>query len=122
MAILYVDDLRPAGQFTTRGISSEWELARNYEEAVARLLWGDITHIALDHDLGGEEYWEPTPSEDMTGYDIACWIENNILEGFKLPRMTWEVHSKNASGAMRIRAAMESCDRLWDSVDKAKES
>jgi hypothetical protein len=107
---LYVDDERKTGARTSLGYDGHWERAYNFEQALEFLVNKNVGHIALDHDLGAED--------DLSGYDIACWIEQNITQGLCLPRMTWEVHSMNPSGAQRIRAAMTSCDRLWTEMEE----
>lgn len=109
MTNLYVDDVRRTGD-RTHNPSADWERTYGYADTTARLSRRDITHISLDHDLDADG----EVAEELTGYDIACWIEANIMDGMRLPRMTWEVHSMNPSGASRIRAAMTACNRLWD--------
>lgn len=95
---LYVDDERKTPEtFDLR--------TYGYHDTIKALLQKNVTHVSLDHDLGNEN--------DLTGYDIACWIEFQARMG-TLPRMTWEVHSMNSSGALRIRQAMTSADRFWN--------
>ncbi len=105
--MLYVDDVRRTGD-RTHNPSGPWERTYGYHDTLQRLLQGDITHISLDHDLDADGELP----EELTGYDIACWIEGQAAFG-RLPRMTWEVHSMNPSGAARIRQAMQSADRFW---------
>lgn len=100
---VYLDDLRP----TPYGFDVR---VHSYAETVAILSTGQVTHISLDHDLDAEGELEM--SAVGTGYDVARWIEEHAFEG-SLPRLTWAVHSMNPSGAARIRAAMESADRIW---------
>lgn len=114
MTNLYVDDVRQTGARTSLGVEAPWERTFAYGDTIARLQAGGITHISLDHDLDGDG--ELDENFTRTGYDIATWIEAQAAAG-TLPRMTWEVHSMNPSGASRIRAAMESADRYWDEME-----
>jgi hypothetical protein len=100
---LYLDDLRVTPwSFDIRTYT--------YADTIAQLETGRITHISLDHDLNCEGELEILHTG--TGYDVACWIEENAHNG-TLPRLTWEVHSMNPTGAQRIRQAMLSADRYW---------
>jgi hypothetical protein len=105
---LYVDDVRRTGDRTSAP-HEYWERTYGYADTIARLEAGGITHISLDHDLDGDGEL----SEELTGYDIATWIEASAHAGTLAP-MTWEVHSMNPSGASRIRAAMSSATRIWE--------
>lgn len=113
MARLYVDDVRRTGDRTSTP-DGPWERTYGYLDTIQRLLRGDITHISLDHDLDAEGELR----NELTGYDIACWIEEQAATGRRLGRMTWEVHSMNPSGASRIRQAMQSADRYWSEGPK----
>ncbi len=62
---VYLDDERP----TPDG----WRLARWPEDVIALLKTGDVTHISLDHDLGGDDRG--------TGYDVLLWIEQAVATG-----------------------------------------
>ena len=79
---------------------------KTVKEAIRVLGTKKVKHISLDHDLGGL----------ATGYDVALWIEEKAFT-MSIPRLTWEVHSMNPAGAMRIRMAMESADRQWSRLD-----
>lgn len=105
---LYLDDIRATPHdFDIRTYTAP--------ETIEFLKGGRVTHISLDHDLDGEGNLDP--SETGTGYDVAKWIEQAAHDG-TLPRLTWAVHSMNASGAARIKAAMQSADRQWDAQGK----
>lgn len=107
---LYLDDVRQTGARTSEGVGVHWERTFNYHDTIARLALGDITHISLDHDLDADGELEI--AHTGTGYDVACWIEAQAAAG-TLPRMTWEIHSMNPAGALRIRQAMQSAERFW---------
>lgn len=55
-----------------------------------------IDTLSLDHDLG--------PPSAGTGYDVACWIENNIAH---IPKII-DCHSANPVGRKRIEMAINS--------------
>lgn len=88
---VFLDDIRPIPQGFTH-------LARNYAEAVALLATREVTFISLDHDLGEDD-------KAGTGYDVACYIEEEVLAG-KIPAPGWEVHSSNPVGRGRIIQAL----------------
>jgi hypothetical protein len=98
-AWLYLDDERP----TPDG----WERVYTARQATARLARGGVTRVSLDHDLG--------PPEAGTGYDVACWIEQNAAEG-RLARIQWAMHSANPVGRARMEQALRSADRHWASA------
>lgn len=80
---LYVDDtrLRPEG----------WTLARTYEEALEILGGGQVTHLALDWNLG--------QGRDRTGISILQWLEVAVRSR-QLPLPEISVHTADA-GARR---------------------
>jgi len=94
---LWLDDVREA--------PDGWLWCKKVEEALDLLESFEITEISFDHDLG----------YDMSGYDLACWIEREATLG--LPRLTWKVHSANPVGRKRIEAAMIMADRYWDAAE-----
>jgi len=79
-------------------------LARTAPDAIALLAAGGVTHLSLDHDLGGD-------AVAGTGYDVAAWIEEAVaLRGFAPPEIT--IHSANVVGRQRMAAAVASIERL----------
>ena len=98
---LWIDDLRvtPDGYELT---------ARTYDEAVALLdkHWYDITHISFDHDLGLASVDEN--GEEMSGYDVANYIEEKIvMENFTINHWIGvQTHTSNTPGRDRIYAAI----------------
>lgn len=95
---LYIDDERP----TPEG----WVTAQNYWEAVELLKTGLVTHVSFDHDLGSAE-----PNNERTGYDVICWLEEEIHnnQNFKIPVM--DCHSDNGPGRQRIEGAINAIIR-----------
>jgi len=97
---LWLDDVRPMKV----GFDVH---ARTSQEAIDILSKGNVRHISFDHDLGGDD----------TGYKVATWIEEQAHTK-DFPRLTWEIHSANPPGATKIQAAMQSCERVWNSIEQ----
>lgn len=71
-----------------------WTIVRNYTDFVYTWIVNKdyITHISFDHDLG---------TDDKTGYDALCIVEEEYEEGFTKPiQMT--VHSNNPVGVEKM--------------------
>ena len=92
---LWLDDIRHPPD-------SSWWWAKTFEEAVEVLTTMDIIEISLDHDLG----------HDKSGYDVACWIEQQAYNGTLRP-LTWYIHSSNPSGRTRIELALNQANKFW---------
>lgn len=75
---------------------------KNATDAINEIKKGTITHISFDHDLG---------LDSLTGYDVACYIEENVFNG-KIDPISWSIHSANPVGRKNITMAMESCERF----------
>lgn len=105
MKILIVDDLRtPDGigyQAFPFAAHCDWDLALNYQEAIKMLTDKEYDYITLDHDLG----------EEKTGYDVACWLERELVEGRRIPNHI-KCHSANPVGKKRILQVVESIERF----------
>ena len=97
--LLWLDDLRP--------MPVGFDLwAKTAEEAVKMIKENDITFISFDHDLGNDKA--------LTGYDVACFIENRAVRGIKPP--DWAIQSSNPVGANKIRMAMESAHSYYQRI------
>lgn len=93
---LWIDDCRPAPD-------NSWTVAKNYWEAIEILQKGNIVAVAFDHDLG---------SGSPTGYDIANWLEEQVVKnGYRLPRNI-TIHTDNPTGRKNICAAIQSARRF----------
>lgn len=106
---LWLDDLRDPTQHSPR---FPWVWVKTARECKNKLATGQVTHLSLDHDLGGEKNPFGADKNDQTGYTVACWIEEQAANG-TLPRLVWAVHSQNPVGADRIRSAMSNADSHW---------
>ena len=91
---LYVDDCRtcPEG----------WDLARNYDEAIAMLETRQYDLVSLDHDIASYR----ADGREMTGYDIALWMAAEKNEGRRVPEMVL-CHSQNAPGKRNILSVVD---------------
>lgn len=92
---LYLDDERS----TPEG----WHRVFWPADAIKLLEAGVVTELSLDHDLGDDVR--------STGYDVILWIEEAVaLRGFVPPKI--RVHSANSSASLKMRAGIESIERL----------
>ncbi len=92
---LWLDDIRPAPE--------GWDHAKTAFKAMSLLADNDYPVISLDHDLG----------EEATGYDVLCWLEQNIGEGrWVKPVPEIRVHSANPAGRDRMLFAVEKIRQL----------
>lgn len=111
---LYVDDVRPAPDWT-------WTVARTVEEAKRHLQTGQVSFVSLDHDMGAcedctsqglhigdmntpETYYMNWCKHASDGYQLVMWM---IEEGHVPPLVA--VHSMNPVGRARMIAALEHC-------------
>jgi len=78
-----------------RDPSSGWEIVRNIDEAVEKLLTGNVEMISLDHDLGDIRQ-TPYPCE-LTGMDVVEWMIRNRV----FPKVI-NIHSFNVSAAAQM--------------------
>jgi hypothetical protein len=89
MRVLAIDD--------TRELPEAHVLARNYDEGLLQLERnGPWDLLLLDHDLASFD----KDGREKTGYDIMCWLEQNVD---KLPKKI-ECVSANPVGRARIVA------------------
>ncbi len=90
---LYLDDIRD--------IPEGFVGCRTAEEAMQHIDSTKVTFISFDHDLGTE----------LTGYDVACHIEELVVNGVLATPPQWYVHSANPVGAKRIEQAMQAAKK-----------
>ena len=91
---VYLDDERP----TPEG----WVGTRWPDETIEKLETGEVTHLSLDHDLGG---WNMV--NEPTGMDVLLWLEDQIgreLWKFPLPLIT--LHTANPAARQRMKQAL----------------
>lgn len=100
MIFLWVDDTRPLPSHYT-----DW--AKTAQEAIAILKTGKVVQISLDHDLG---------SGQMTGYDVAKFIEEEAIKGTLKP-IRFRVHTHSVEGRKNICAALINAHDAWKRGD-----
>ena len=61
---LWIDDIR-----NPNGNAEDYVVVRNAKDGIAALRTMEWDILYLDHDFGAEE--------NGTGYEVACWIEQN---------------------------------------------
>jgi hypothetical protein len=111
---LYVDDVRNPPDET-------WEIARTYYDAIRMLGTCEYNTVSLDHDLGfvmiPDDNTIPitlakmTEHAELTGYDIACWLEERAANGFVVPD-TILCHSANPVDRSKIEQVIKSIGRI----------
>lgn len=118
MNILIVDDsLERQVAFQKKFYQHSVTIAKNYNEAISCLNYGNYNCLFLDHDLG----------EGKTGYDVAVWIEKGINQtsypGRVRSDMIIYVHSMNPIGARNIQRVFPDailCPGAWQSPDEGE--
>lgn len=89
MTKLYIDDLRVPPDNT-------WTVTRTYQSTIDFFeIYGLPETVSFDHDLG----------EEKSGYDIAKWIVDAVLDNkVDFPdNFEFKIHSANPVGAKNIR-------------------
>jgi hypothetical protein len=93
---IYLDDERKAPK--------GWELVKTVDSLIQYMSNADITHISLDHDLGG----------CRTGYDFLRWLEIEVFSGRvnKIPEIT--LHTANPVGRERMQQVLHTINRILE--------
>lgn len=82
----------------------EWTWTRWPTDTIALLQTGTVEILSLDHDLDDKIAADEEGRREITGYDVALWIEDQVKNhGFVPPEI--RVHSQNGPGRDRILAA-----------------
>lgn len=68
---VWLDDMRaaPVGWIRAHTASQCIELLQDHGDV--------ITHVSLDHDLGGGPYKERSHEDGLSGMDVIKWLEQN---------------------------------------------
>lgn len=103
---LFVDDQINDPDAPNRHPPEGWVGVATAEEAIALLRSGVVEEIKLDHDLGRE----------MTGYDVALFIEEGACLGTLKPLILHSSHSANPLGKRKINAALLNARKYWMEV------
>lgn len=111
MTGLFVDDIRavpPELEFM------DWDIARTYSEAIDLLENNYYEVVSLDHDLACFEEVEnydfvhedgERPCKELTGYDILCWIEQKLVDGFNVVGDI-KIHTANPPAFRKMEIAI----------------
>lgn len=102
---LYVDDERvePTG----------WVRVSTATNALAILATGMVEELSLDHDLDTHVDTRNGESRELTGYEIACRLEEQAVAGnWDLVPRVLRCHSTNPDGRKRIEQAFAHIERL----------
>lgn len=94
---LFVDDERPLPNTPT----IDWDLARTYDDAIAKLDTTRYDIVSLDHDLGCFN----ADGREMTGYDVALYLADRRHNGHPVPDIV-KCHSANPAGRQRIEGVI----------------
>jgi CheY-like chemotaxis protein len=100
MRILIVEDMEyRIKQFVFNLIGCTIEVTKSSQEAIDLLKTQHWDCLLLDHDLEGPVFF---PSGPGTGYEVACWLEEN---SDRQPKVII-THSQNPEGARNICRAL----------------
>lgn len=82
-----------------------WTYCRWPTEVFEKIKAGGVTHVSLDHDLADSNAGVEGRKE-ITGYDVALWIEEQVKtnDSFIPPEIS--IHSRNAVGQGRMKASI----------------
>ncbi len=75
-----------------------WVRARTASHAIMFLASGTFGEVSLDHDLG--------PESAGTGYQVACWLEEEVMTNPSFPAPIVHVHTVNASARGKMLQAV----------------
>lgn len=103
MKILIVDDEQWRHDLYNKAyIGNEVVSVYSSDDAIKKLQEQTFDVIQLDHDLADEHYQNLDGQHEKTGYDVACYIEQNPgLWNIKVV-----IHSLNPAGRNRMYAAL----------------
>jgi len=91
---LFVDD--------ERGAPDGWTIARTFEEAMAILATGRVTHLSLDNDMGLEQ---------EEGHVILTYLERAMHQVGFMPPKNIKIHSANPAARKQMELAVEAIER-----------
>lgn len=91
---LWLDDERPEPE--------GWVRAKTASHAVMLLASGSFSEVSLDHDLG--------PDDAGNGYQVACWLEEEVMTNpsFTVPLV--HVHTANPSARVKMMHALRNIE------------
>lgn len=81
---------------------AEWDVAKNYEEAIDCLSENSYDLVTFDHDLG----------YGKNGYDALEWLERRVMTTAYCPDMKIEVHTANMSAYVKMAKLADRIEKL----------
>jgi hypothetical protein len=109
---VYLDDSRcePKGWLRVTCVENCIEILEQYPY--------EVSEISLDHDLDDFVDTRNGESKELTGYEVAKWLEEKAFEGSwsYVPRIL-RCHSDNPDGRKRIIQAFQSIARFREEYE-----
>lgn len=96
MKKLWLDDERPEPE--------GWVRAKTAGIAIAHLASGTFGEVSLDHDLG--------PESAGTGYDVACWLEEEAMTNPSFVVPIVHIHTANAGARGKMAHAVRNIEMV----------
>ena len=103
--LILEDDPERVKKFRQQLIGNEVTVVDQAPACIEHLRNSTFDLLFLDHDLGGKVY---VPSGPGTGYEVACWLHNNLDRRSRLII----VHSLSSFGAENICKVLPRAVRL----------
>lgn len=91
-----------------------WLRSKTFRGCIARLsllsmIGTRCDTLSLDHDLGDDE--------QGTGYDVICWIEQQVVTNPKFnPPRKIVLHTANPSARQKMELALKGLERLCETT------
>lgn len=92
---LWIDDERTPPD-------ESFDIARNYDEAIAMLSKHMYTEIYLDHDLGD---FSGPEGRERTGYDVLMWLVHRKHDGEYVPK-NFHILTANPVGRQKFEGVI----------------
>jgi hypothetical protein len=95
MKKIWIDDIRNPPD-------DNYDIARNYSEAIALLSDKNYDHACIDHDLADFD----VDGREKTGYDVLLWLTQRKYDGLWVPK-SYVVLTANPSAKPRMLGVIE---------------
>jgi len=108
---IYLDDERP----TPEG----WVGCRWPSEVIRMLQRPDlypITDISLDHDLGDTYFAIREKRNEITGYDVLLYIEEQVMKEVMWSIPNIQIHTANSSARLKMVACLKSIEKKLEEL------
>ncbi len=101
---VYLDDERKTPEGWTRVY---WPA-----KAIELLKTGEVTEISLDHDLADKFMAEQEKRNEITGYDVIVWMEEQAFNDASFSPPEIHIHTDNPSARKKMLAGVLSIKRI----------